>query len=179
MSGEIRGILAGFRVGIRTNPFIPASSGMNIAQGSLEECGKEVKYLSDTIDERGESCREAKELLFACEETVMLYIGEVHGGHSSIGTNIAQNNETGCKNFLRGYYNWLSHKFYVEAKTMKPEMPSVPDIPSLPPLKMPGTGIAKDIKRSAQVTGIVLIGFILLIVYMLTGRGKKGVTVVT
>lgn len=51
-------------------------------------------------------------------------------------------------------------------------LPSLPSMPSMP--SMPGT----DIKRSLQVTGLVLIGVILLIFYMLTGRGKKGVTVV-
>ena len=59
-----------------------------------------------------------------------------------------------------------------------PDIPSIPSLPSLPSLPdIPGA--VGGIKRGLQVSALVLIGVILLIFYMLTGRGKKGVTVAT
>jgi hypothetical protein len=58
-----------------------------------------------------------------------------------------------------------------------PGMPSLPSLPSLPSIP----DISGGVKRSLQVSALVVIGVILLIFYMLTGRGGKkgGVTVVT
>lgn len=48
----------------------------------------------------------------------------------------------------------------------------LPSLPTMPSFETPSGG---DIKRSLQVTGLVLIGVILLIVYMLTGKGDRGI----
>ena len=75
-----------------------------------------------------------------------------------------------CKKWLKGYYSWLKNQY-------EPIVIPVPVLPKLPELAgLPG---GADIKRSFQVTALVVIGVVLLIVYMMTGKGKKGVTVVT
>lgn len=85
---------------------------------------------------------------------------------------------------LRGYlslfYLYLSKIRLEEAEEaadvpIPPKLP-IPDIPSLSITPLLGTG---DVKKSLQVTGLVVIAVVLLIIYMLTGRGRKGVTVVT
>lgn len=86
---------------------------------------------------------------------------------------------------LRGYvslfYSYMSKMKLGEAK----EATRVP-IPEIPSLSMPSLSITSlglpdtgDVKKSLQVTGLVIIAVVLLIFYMLTGRGRKGVTVVT
>ena len=82
---------------------------------------------------------------------------------------------------LRGYlglfYFHISKMKFEEAE----EAARVP-IPPMPPLTIPPFPVIPDmdgVKKSVQVTGLVIIGVVLLIFYMLTGGGKKGLTVVT
>lgn len=87
---------------------------------------------------------------------------------------------------LRGYlalfYLHLSKVKLEEAEeAARVPIPVIPSlsIPDMPSLSITSLGGVSDVKKSLQVTGLIIIGVVLLIIYMLTGRGRKGVTVVT
>lgn len=98
----------------------------------------------------------------------------IHSHHSSIGTDIYHNDEVKCSAFLVSYYDWL-------AEERTPEIPSLPDIPGIPSLpslpEIPSLPSLDDVKSSLQVIAVVIIAVVLLIVYMMTGKGEKGIRV--
>ena len=74
------------------------------------------------------------------------------------------NNDAECKRFLVDYLNWLTQGI------RKPEviaLPSMPDFPSL-------DGGVGGVKRSLQVTGVVLMAFVALVIYIMFVRGGAG-----
>lgn len=152
---------------------IGAYEGIRAGVGDIPaKLNKEI----DKSAERGEACTRAREIVarYNTSASVKEFI-ETHP--SSIGTDIYKNREVKCGEFLKRYLEWLNMK--IAPLKDVPEMPLMPkvEIPSLPKmpklLKLPGG----DIKRSLQVSALVLIGVILLIVYMLTGKGEKGIRV--
>ena len=66
-----------------------------------------------------------------------------------------------------------------EAKDI--ELLKLPDMPSLPGINfnLPSFPDLGGLKGSLQVTALFAVAVVLIIVYMLTGKGKKGLTVVT
>ena len=159
---------------------IVAPSMIGAYEGTRAGIGDIPAKLEKEIDksaERGEACKRAREVVarYDTSASVKEFIQE---NPSSIGTDIYKNRETKCAEFLKRYIKWLDMKIAPLTEIPKiVDMPSLPKMPSMPSLpSMPDVG---GVKRGLQVSAIVLIGVILLIVYMLTGRGKKGVTVVT
>lgn len=63
-----------------------------------------------------------------------------------------------------------------EAKDIN--LPKLPDVPGLPGINF-GLPDMSGLKGSLQVTALFIVAVVLIIVYMLTGKGKKGLTVVT
>jgi hypothetical protein len=113
------------------------------------------------------SCRAAREVLsgYNEKEDIYRYLKE---HHSSIGTDIYHNDGGRCTAFLVGYYDWLANEYK-----------DLPEIP-LPDNGLPLPDIGGDIKKSAQVTGLVVMGFVALLVYlMFRGGAGRDLTVVT
>jgi len=76
---------------------------------------------------------------------------------------MTRNNEE-CKRFLKDYYSWLKEQY-------KPIVLPDIEIPS------PEFGSLKEVKRSLQISVLFIVGVILLIFYMISGKGEKGITV--
>ena len=82
---------------------------------------------------------------------------------------------------LRGYvtlfYAYIS-KMKLEEAEEAVKVP-IPDVSNIKIPKIPLPDIGGDIKKSAQVTGLVVMGFVALLVYLtfVRGRGASGVTV--
>lgn len=152
---------------------IGAYEGIRAGVGDIPaKLNKEI----DKSAERGEACVKAREVVarYDTSASVKEFIQE---NPSSIGTDIYKNREDKCALFLKRYIEWLRVKVepYTEIPPIDEVIEHIP-IPSLPKLpSLPDMG--GDIKRSLQVSALVLIGVILLIVYMLTGKGEKGVQV--
>ena len=112
------------------------------------------------------SCQAARSVLkgYNEKEDIYRYLKE---HHSSIGTDICHNDSRRCTAFLVGYYDWLADEYK--------ELPEIPKIET-PGIKMPDVG---GLKHSAQVTSIVVMGFVALLIYLMfvRGRGASGVTV--
>ena len=112
------------------------------------------------------SCRAAREVLsgYNEKEDIYRYLKE---HHSSIGTDIYHNDSRRCTAFLVGYYDWLANEYK--------DLPKMPEMP-LPVKLLPDIG--GDIKKSAQVTGLVVMGFVALVIYlMFRGGAGSNVTV--
>lgn len=141
----------------------------------------EVAHAIDEKAVKGILCSKVKTLLYYEVGDVAWEYVKTHP--SSIGTSCYRNEEMVCATWLKNYYKWLVDRVLDELPSVEdlpdviPDIPQIPGVPSIP--SFPDMPDAGDVKRSLQVTGLVIIGVILIIVYMLTGRGKKGVTVVT
>lgn len=171
------------RVAVR----IVAPSMIGASEAAVGLIHKIPKQLEDEVDnqaKKGKACQDAREILqnYNTGGSVKEYI-QTHP--SSIGTDIHRSREAKCAEFTKGYLRWLIAQAKEEGHFETPKAPPVPDswkerMPKMP--DMPSVGdIGGDIKRGFQISALVLLGVILLIVYMLTGRGGKkgGVTVVT
>ena len=167
---KLSGLIAGIRMGLQQSPFIP--SFKKTAYLSVRSAGKEVERLSETIGERGKACAEAKDIYSKTFEAFKLY-AKTHP--SSIGTDIHLDRKEKCAIWLKGYYQWLSDILISESEEIKAEpIIDLPDItlPVMP--KLPLSGVGSDIKKSLQVTGMVVMLFVALIVYLMFVRGGAG-----
>lgn len=159
-------------IGIIVPSMMPAYEGIKAGIGDIPA---KLEREIDKSAERGEACQKARDVVsrYDTSASVKEFIQE---NPSSIGTDIYKNREEKCAEFLKRYITWLGGK--IEHYT---EIPDVPNIPApkirLPDISMPDIG--GDIKRSAQVTGLVVMGFVALLVYLMfvRGRGASGVTV--
>ena len=157
-------------IGIIVPSMMPAYEGIKAGIGDIPA---KLEREIDKSAERGEACQKARDVVsrYDTSASVKEFIQE---NPSSIGTDIYKNREEKCAEFLKRYIAWLGAK--VEPYTEIPDVPDIPDI-NLPDISMPNIG--GDIKRSAQVTGLVVMGFVALLVYLMfvRGRGASGVTV--
>ena len=74
------------------------------------------------------------------------------------------NNDAECKRFLIDYLNWLTQGIRT------PEVIHLPSAPNFPSLDE-GFG---DVKQSLQVTGVVLMAFVALLIYIMFAKGGAG-----
>lgn len=135
----------------------------------------EVAHAIDKEAVKGVMCSKVKDLLYYEVGDVTWEYMKSHP--SSIGSDCYKNKEMICAAWLKGYYKWLADRVLDELPSVEemPETPKMPKMPSMP--KIPSVLDVGGVKKSMQVTGIVLIAFILVIVYMLTGKGEKGVRI--
>lgn len=164
-------------MGIAMPLMIPANY---LTEKFLKTGHKEVAHAIDKEAVKGVMCGKVKDLLYYEVGDVTWEYVKSHP--SSIGTDCYKNREMICAAWLKGYYKWLADRALDELPSVEempetPKLPKMPEMPSLPSLKLPGADIAKDIKKGVQVTGLVVMGFIALIVYLMFVRGR-GVTVV-
>lgn len=151
-------------IGIIVPSMMPAYEGIKAGIGDIPA---KLRREIDKSAERGEACQKARDVVsrYNTSASVKEFIKE---NPSSIGTDIYKNREEKCAEFLKRYIAWLGAK--IEPHT---EIPDIPNIP-IPKINLPDVpNIGGDIKKSAQVTGLVVMGFIALLVYLMF-RGGAG-----
>ena len=160
-----RGIVAGIKSGFWAGQPIPIYKMQSATM--VEAVGTEVSYLSTTVEERGRACAEAKDLMVACEETVIIFINTQRAGRSNIGSCVARNDEECCTTFLKEYYSWLSGKYIEEAKKIK-KIPIIP-VPDMP--DMPGGIIPWYVKYMIPIFIVLIVIVIMLVALGYSGLG--------
>lgn len=127
------------------------------------------KEIDKAIDNKT-ACDKAKKLLY----TANIAEDYLKTHPSSIGTDIYNNKEEKCGVWMEEYIKWCADRTTIKAPIFQETGMDIPMIkmPEMPKIKIPDLG---GVKRSLQVSAIVLIGVILVIVYMLTGKGEKGI----
>jgi hypothetical protein len=111
---------------------------------------------------------------YACSEVVQLHDNDEvlarEYTRTTLYNRMPRSGENRCKKWLKGYYKWLRER----------EEPLKLDIPEIPIPKISIPDLSGDIKKSALVTGLVVMGFIALLVYlMFRGGAGRDLTVVT
>lgn len=129
-----------------------------------------IKTIEKEIENTTKPCVLVSEMYNDSPATARLYTKTTRSGR------IPSSGENRCRIWLKGYYEFLKGEVYIAPVVVLPDIPKLPDLPDFSLPDMPDTS---GWKRSLQVTALVVIAVVLVIVYMMTGKGKKGVTVVT
>lgn len=125
-----------------------------------------LKVIASDIEKTNNACISVKDLMVQHYPEPMKTFFDESGKRYAMTKN---NNE--CKRFLTDYLYWMDSKIEKPIDFSDIKLPDM-KLPTMP--KLPLSSVGSDIKESLQVTGMVVMLFVVLIVYLMFVKGGAG-----